>query len=114
MKKAQAAMAWCPFPDAEAARTIAARLLEAKLIACANILPHVESVFEWQSEVSSASECAVVFKTTADCLDDLVTRLGELHPYETPAILGWRCDVAHPLTLHWLAGQCITGNSSAG
>ncbi|MHA7820655.1 MAG: divalent-cation tolerance protein CutA [Erythrobacter sp.] len=106
MTQPKAALTWCPFPDRESARSVAATLLGEKLIACANILADVESVYEWDGAVSNGEEVAVLFKTTESCLDDLVVRLGECHPYDTPAIIGWVCDVAHSETLQWLALQC--------
>ena len=99
----QAALAWCPFPDADAARGVAQQLLAEKLIACANIVPGVISVFEWQGQASSETEAVAVLKTRAELLDKLISRLGELHPYDTPAIVGWVCDAAHPLTMEWLS-----------
>lgn len=102
MKGADAALIWCPFPDRDAAHAAAKLMLSNKLIACANILPAVESVFEWEGNCSSSEEVAVLFKTTIGMLDEAIQRLGECHPYDTPAILGWRCDAAHPKTLHWL------------
>lgn len=102
-EEVKAALVWCPFPDPETARTIAGTLLEEKLIACANILPAIESVFEWKGEVSSETETAVLFKTTAEYLGALTERLEELHPYETPAILGWLVDKTPPQTLEWLS-----------
>ena len=96
------ALAYAPFPDRESAREIAGTLLAEKLIACANILGTVEAVFEWQGEQASEEELGVLFKTDVAALDRLVARLGELHPYETPAILGWVCDAGHPATLAWL------------
>ena len=102
MSAAEAALVWCPFPDEDTARKVAGQLLEAKVIACANILPAMTSVFEWKGEICSATECAVVLKTSAHLLDTLIKRLGEIHPYDTPAIVGWRCDAAHPSTKTWL------------
>lgn len=104
MSEQQAALIWCPFPDAETAREIAGQLLEARLIACANLLPQMEAVFEWEGERSSAIECAALFKTTATRLEQAIQRLGELHPYDTPAICGWNCDATHPQTQRWMAG----------
>lgn len=98
----QAALVWCPFPDDRTARAIAGTLLEEKRIACANIMPGVESVFIWQGKVSSEAETAVLFKTTANQLRALTKRLEELHPYETPAIMGWLIDETPPRTLEWL------------
>ena len=99
-----AALVWCPFPDADSARTVADALLDEGLIACANILPAMESRFVWQGARASGRETPVLFKTTAQALDDVVMRLGELHPYDTPAIIGWHAEAAHPATLEWLAG----------
>jgi len=98
----KAALVWCPFPDAATARDIASILLSEKRIACANIVPTIESIFQWNGAVSSGTESAVLFKTTGEQLDPLITRLGELHPYETPAIMGWLVHKTHPQTMNWL------------
>ncbi len=99
-----AALIWCPFPDRESARRIAGQLLADGLIACANILGDMESLFIWEGKAASAQEVGVLFKTTCDKLTAAIARLGTLHPYETPAIIGWDADAAHPLTLQWLSG----------
>jgi periplasmic divalent cation tolerance protein len=99
-----AALIWCPFPDADSARQAAGQMLADGLVACANILPGMESLFIWEGRADSAQEVAVLFKTTHQHLDAAIERLGTLHPYETPAIIGWRCDAAHPLTSQWLGG----------
>lgn len=104
-----AAMVWCPFPDAETARAAAAALLDERLIACANIMGAIESHFVWEGARASGNEVGVLFKTTAGGLEPLVNRLGALHPYDTPAILGWQCDTAHPASLVWLAASCEHG-----
>ncbi len=97
-----AALVWCPFPDRATAREIASRLLDEKLVACANIVGTIEALFAWDGERGEGDEVAVLFKTTADRLDAAVERLGALHPYDTPAVLGWRCEAAHPATQAWL------------
>jgi len=100
----QAALIWCPCPDPETARRLAEQLLKEKLIACANIVPAITSVFEWEGETRSENEAGLLLKTTTALLDQATTRLGEHHPYDTPAIVGWTCDKAHPDTLNWLGG----------
>ena len=104
MNDVVAALVWCPFPDETSAEAAAGMLLDEGLIACANIVPGIRSRYVWQGERHSGDEVGVLFKTTADRLDRTVARLGELHPYDAPAIVGWRCDVASPGTLAWLAG----------
>lgn len=104
---AQAALVWCPFPDADSARAAAATLLDERLIACANIMGAIESHFVWEGARATGSEVGVLFKTTAAQLDTAIERLGELHPYDTPAVIGWHADAAHPATLGWL-GETIS------
>jgi len=96
------ALIWCPFPAEESAAAVATQLLDEKLIACANILGAVRSLYEWNGERGDAREVGVVFKTDASRLDAAVARIAELHPYETPAVLGCRCDAAAPATAEWL------------
>ncbi len=98
------ALAWCPFPGVETAQRAANDLLDEGLIVCANILPEMLSVFEWDGKRGSEREIGALFKTHARLLDRMIERLGELHPYETPAIIGWICDSAHPSTKTWIGG----------
>jgi len=100
-----AALVWCPFPDAEAARAAADALLDDGLIACANILGSIESRFVWEGARAAGSEVGVLFKTTGERLNDVIERLGEIHPYDTPAIIGLHVDVVHPATFAWLSGS---------
>ena len=104
------ALIWCPFPDRDSARTIAGTLLDERLIACANLLGPVESLFEWAGERGEAEEVGVIFKTDHTLLERAIARLERLHPYDTPAILGWRCDAAAEGTGTWLGrlkhGDC--------
>lgn len=97
-----AALIWCPFPDRDSARAIAGQMLDNGHIACANIIGEIESVFLWQGARQTGTETGVLFKTTAAHLTIAVEQLGKLHPYDTPAIVGWHCDAAHPATGAWL------------
>ena len=102
MSQSTAALAWCPFPDRDAARAASSALLDDGLIGCANIIGNIEAIFEWDGERGDATEVAVLFKTNKELLERMVDRLGEIHPYDTPAIVAWHCDVAHPATSAWL------------
>ncbi len=101
------ALVWCPFPDEEAAAKVATQLLDERLIACANLLGGVRSLYEWNGERGDAREIGVLFKTDAALLDAAVTRIAELHAYDAPAVLGWLCDASAPETGAWLGA--LTG-----
>lgn len=96
------ALIWCPFADEASAAAAARQLLAERLIACANILPPMRSIHTWQGEVHEAAEVGVLFKTDASVLDRATARLAEIHPYDTPAVLGWRTDTAARPTAEWL------------
>jgi periplasmic divalent cation tolerance protein len=96
------ALGWCPFPDRESAKRAAATLLDERLIACANILPGMISVYDWNGARGEDEEVGMLIKTDAALLEAAIARLAELHPYEQPTILGWHCEATTPATAAWL------------
>lgn len=102
---ASAALIWCPFGDTASAEAAATTLLDEGLVACANLLPQMRSLYRWRGERDMASEVAALFKTRTDLLERAVARLEAIHPYDAPAIAGWRCDAAGAATLDWLANE---------
>jgi len=98
------ALIYTVFASRDDARAVATRLLDERLIACANVIGQVEALFEWDGERGAGEEIAVLFKTHADRLDAATARLEALHPYETPAILGWRADASGAASARWLGG----------
>ena len=101
------ALIWCPFPAEGEARRVAGQLLDEGLIGCANILPGMISLFQWNGERGEDTEIGVLLKTDAALLQRAVERLSQLHPYDTPAITGWRTDASSQATCNWLGG--LTG-----
>jgi periplasmic divalent cation tolerance protein len=97
-----AALIWCPFESEDAAAKAASQLLDEGLIACANLIPGVRSLFAWKGERGEARECGALFKTEAGLLDKAVARLAAIHPDDTPAIAGWCADATPPVTAAWL------------
>jgi len=97
-----AALIWCPFPDSASARAVADRLIEERLVACANLIGPFQSLFMWQGVRSEGEETGALFKTDAGLLARAVERLEELHPYDAPAIMGWHCDTPGTASRAWL------------
>ena len=98
-----AAVIWTTFADEDSALEAASTLLDEKLIACANLVPGLRSLYLWRGERGEARECGVLFKTEAALLEQACARLAELHPYDTPAVAGWRVDATAAATADWLA-----------
>jgi periplasmic divalent cation tolerance protein len=98
-----AALIWCPFANEAEAEFAASRLLDEGLIACANIMPSMRSLYSWNGERGEARECGAMFKTSDALLARATERLEAIHPYETPAVVGWRADSCGAATVQWLA-----------
>jgi periplasmic divalent cation tolerance protein len=69
------------------AETIVQRLLEAKLIACANIIGPVYSHFHWSGKMEKAEEYLILMKSRRDLFEKLSETVKALHSYEVPEIL---------------------------
>ncbi|MCA8942552.1 MAG: divalent-cation tolerance protein CutA [Planctomycetes bacterium] len=76
----------CTAP-AEEARALADRLLQAKLVACVNLVGPVESRYWWEGRVESAEETLMVVKTAADRVQATCEAIEEWHSYDTPEVL---------------------------
>jgi len=74
--------------DMKEAKLIASRLLEKKLIACANIFP-VKSMFRWQDKITEESEVAMICKTKKELFEEIKEEAKQLHSYDIPCIVGW-------------------------
>jgi periplasmic divalent cation tolerance protein len=69
------------------AEEIAQQLLKAKLIACANIIDSVSSIFRWSGKIEKAEECLMLMKSRRELFEEIAETIKELHSYEVPEIL---------------------------
>lgn len=89
-------------PNKEEALQIAQKLIAARLIACANILPNMTSVYEWQGELCVEEEVVLILKSTVDNFEAIKEEVVSLHSYEIPCILSLSVLDAHPPYRDWL------------
>lgn len=100
-------------PDMEVARRLARAALEARLVACANLMAGVESHYWWQGKLESSAEVLIIFKTTRRRLKALESLVLAQHPYDTPEIIALPLHQGTPKYLRWL-GQEVAPPSSKG
>lgn len=96
---------YATFANLREARRVVARLLDAKLIACANILGAVESHYNWRGKRETAREVAVIFKTTAERAEAASQLIVELHSYDCPAVVKYDVAGGFKDYLDWVAGE---------
>ena len=93
-------------PDLKTARALAKSALLGKLIACANLVPKIESHFWWQGKIQSAAEVLLMLKTTKSKLPALEQLILARHPYDTPEFLVLPLHAGGQKYLDWLAASC--------
>ena len=69
------------------AQKIAAKLVEDKLIACANIIDPIESIFRWEGKVDNTSESLLILKTRKSLFKRVVKAVKSVHSYSVPEII---------------------------
>ena len=74
-------------PDRKTARKVAGAALRAKLIACANLVPGLESHYRWRGKLERGAEVLMLLKTTEARLAALERLVVAEHPYDTPEFI---------------------------
>lgn len=96
---------YATFANLREARRVVAKLLNAKLVACANIIGKIESHYTWAGKRETAREVAVIFKTTAERADAATQLIVELHSYDCPAVVRYDVSGGFKDYLDWVAGE---------
>lgn len=90
-------------PDLKTARALAKDALSARLIACANLVPKIESHYRWQGKIQSSVEVLLILKTQKSNLAALEKLVHAKHPYDTPEFLVLSLSAGAKKYLDWLA-----------
>jgi len=89
-------------PGPRVARVLAKAALTERLVACANLIPRIESHYWWQGKIESSAEVLVIFKTTKAKLKALEKLIVEKHPYDTPEFIVVPITAGNKRYLAWL------------
>jgi periplasmic divalent cation tolerance protein len=93
-------------PDLKTARTLTRKALTLQLIACANLVPKIESHYCWQGKITSSAEVLLILKTPKSKLAALERLIVATHPYDTPEILVLPISASNKKYLDWLTASC--------
>ena len=89
-------------PDLKTARSLAAAALQAELIACANLVPKIESHYRWKGKIESGAEVLMILKSKRRKLAALEKLILSRHPYDTPEFLVLTLNAGAKKYLAWL------------
>lgn len=92
----------------EAAR-IGRALVEERLVACANVVGPIRSIYRWQDAIEDASEHLLLLKARAADVAALEVRVRALHSYDVPEVLALPVRAGAASYLAWLAEATTRG-----
>lgn len=93
-------------PTKTEAKDIVLELLEMGLIACANILPGVESYYVWDDAIQNEKEVVIIIKTHQGNEDKIIRVVEKLHSYECPCVVFVPLSHGNKDFLKWIKSSC--------
>jgi periplasmic divalent cation tolerance protein len=84
---------------------LARQLVEEHWVACAQVLPPMQSIYVWQGSLCQETECLVLFKIPHHLYERAEQRIRALHPYQEPEIIGLAAEKVSVGYLTWILEQ---------
>ena len=91
--------------DAAEARNIGSFLVRSKLVACVNILDHMNSLYYWKGTFQDDHEAVLMAKTTEDLTGKVIEAVRTRHSYECPCIVTLPINGGNPEFIQWIKDQ---------
>ena len=91
--------------DKEEARLLAKGLVSSSIVACANIIPGMESVYKWEGKVEASDEVVLLLKTKEENFLQVESFIKENHSYECPCIFSLNSDQISKEFESWVFAQ---------
>jgi len=89
------------------AEKIATKLLDKKLIACANVISNVNSYFVWKNKVQNSKEIIICGKTISKNQKKIIKEVKKLHSYSVPCIIFFDIKNGNKDFLKWIKQSVI-------
>ena len=92
---------FCTTPK-DRAEDIANQLLEAKLVACVNIIDTIKSKYWWEGKIQTDEESLLIIKSEEKLINELIGKIKEIHPYEVPEVISFKIEEGNQDYLDWI------------
>ena len=89
-------------PTVEDAQSLARSLVKEKLAACVNIIPGIQSIYQWNDAIETDQELLLICKSRTERFDSLKKRVQALHPYDVPEIISIPIQNGSEPYLNWV------------
>lgn len=86
----------------EEAQSLGRILVQEGLVACANIIPAVRSIFRWEGQVTEEHEALLVLKSVSEIFESLEAKVKAHHSYSVPEIIALPIQSGSEAYLEWV------------
>lgn len=80
-------------------------LVGERLVACANVVDNMVSIYIWEQRLHEESEAVLILKTRSDLVEALTVRFRQLHSYTCPCVVAMPIAAGNPDYLDWIAAE---------
>lgn len=110
----KAVLIYATFPSPEAAEAEGARLVDAGLAACVNILPAMVSIYVWEGTRHRDAEAVMIVKTRSSLAERVMDGVRARHPYDNPALMVLPVSGGSAAFLDWILAQTAAPAADPG
>lgn len=89
-------------PSVGEAKSLARKLLQARVVACVNVVPTVHSLYWWEGKIEEGDEALLILKTRTDRVEELIGKVRQHHPYTVPEVISMGLGKGNPDYLRWV------------
>lgn len=87
------------------AKNIARKLVQERIVACANLLPGMTSIFYWEGKAQEEAEVSLLLKTRTELVATVTERVRALHSYSCPCVVALPITGGNPAFLEWIGDE---------
>ena len=84
---------------------IGEKMVNARLAACANVIPGIKSIYRWKGKVIKSGETLLMLKSTELRYQALEKSIKAMHSYETPEIVALEIGAGLDQYMNWVRGE---------
>ena len=104
-----ACMVYITAGDEAEAKALGRALVEARLAACANVLPGITPIYRWEGRIEEGTEVALIAKTRSALVEQVVAFVTARHSYDCPCVVAIPIADGNPAFLDWIAAETRPG-----
>lgn len=89
------------------ARTVCRYLVQERLVACAQIIPWIESIYQWDNQLETTQESKVILKTKGAFFQKIEEVIKKNSSYQVPEITAIELLQINPDYEAWLSESVV-------